>query len=117
MTANTPKLRVETNQPRRDPSAFYVRVQEKLGVSALRTDHDLARFVESGLPVSTIDALLAHGLSRDEVYASILPRRTLAHRRSKRESLSQDESDRAVRVARIAALAEGVFADVKKANS
>lgn len=44
-----------------------------------------------------------------------MPRRTLTHRRARREALSREESDRAVRLARIAALAEYVFGDPKRA--
>jgi putative toxin-antitoxin system antitoxin component (TIGR02293 family) len=51
----------------------------------------------------------------DEVYALVVARRTLAHRRARREALSQDESDRAVRLARTAALAEQVFGDAERA--
>ena len=51
------------------------------------------------------------GLTDDEIYSLIVPRRTLTHRRARREALSRDESDRAVRLARIAALAEQVFGD------
>ena len=38
------------------------------------------------------------------------------HRRSKREPLTHDESDRAVRIARITSLAEEVFGDDLKAG-
>ncbi|MDD5036947.1 MAG: hypothetical protein PHE55_19650 [Methylococcaceae bacterium] len=47
--------------------------------------------------------------------ALVLPPRTLAHRRAKGQFLSPDESDRALRVARLVALAEGVFGDREKA--
>ena len=45
----------------------------------------------------------------------ILPRRTLAHRVAKHQSLSREESDKAVRVARITALAEQVFGESERA--
>jgi putative toxin-antitoxin system antitoxin component (TIGR02293 family) len=51
----------------------------------------------------------------EEIYALIVPRRTLTHRRARREALSRDESDRAVRLARIAALGEQVFGESKRA--
>jgi len=44
----------------------------------------------------------------------VVPRRTLTHRRARREALSRDESDRAVRLARLAALAEQVFGDPER---
>jgi DNA-binding winged helix-turn-helix (wHTH) protein len=54
-------------------------------------------------------------MSDEEIYRLIVPRRTLAHRRIRHESLTQDESDRAVRIARITSQAEEVFGDDAKA--
>ena len=45
----------------------------------------------------------------------MLPPRTLSHRRAKGERLSLDETDRAVRLARIMALSESIFGDKDKA--
>jgi putative toxin-antitoxin system antitoxin component (TIGR02293 family) len=87
------------------------RVQEMLGVPRLRSDQDLVRLVEDGLATGALDGLRRSGLTDDEIYSLIVPRRTLTHRRARRESLSRDESDRAVRLARIAALGEQVFGD------
>ena len=50
-----------------------------------------------------------------EAFQLILPRRTLAHRLANRERLSRDESDKAVRVARITSLAELVFGEPERA--
>jgi putative toxin-antitoxin system antitoxin component (TIGR02293 family) len=91
------------------------RVQEILGVGQLRSDQDLAKVVESRLGRAAIDGLLRWGLTDDEVYLLIVPRRTLTHRRARREPLSRDESDRAVRLARVLALAERVFGERERA--
>ena len=48
-------------------------------------------------------------------YSLIVPRRTLARRRAKREPLSREESDKAVRVARITSLAEQAFGESERA--
>jgi putative toxin-antitoxin system antitoxin component (TIGR02293 family) len=85
-----------------------------LGVHRLRSDQDLVRLVEGRLPLQAIEGLRRSGLSDDEVYSLIVPRRTLAHRRARREPLSRDESDRAVRVARIAAFGEQVFGEPER---
>ena len=61
-----------------------------------------------------VDGLRQSGLTDDEIYSLIVPRRTLTHRRARHEALSREESDRAVRLARIAALAEQVFGDSKR---
>jgi putative toxin-antitoxin system antitoxin component (TIGR02293 family) len=55
------------------------------------------------------------GFSDAEIYNLIVPRRTLAHRIAKHQSLSKDESDKAVRVARIASMAEQVFGEPERA--
>jgi uncharacterized protein (DUF2384 family) len=82
------------------------RVQEILKTRRLRSDQDLVQVVEERLPTDVIDGLRRSGVTDDEVYALVVPRRTLTHRRTRREALSQDESDRAVRLARTAALAD-----------
>ena len=87
------------------------RIREILGVPRLRTDRDVVKLVEQRLPPRAIDALRHSGLTDDEVYSLIVPRRTLTHRRARREALSRDESDRVVRVARVVALCEDVFGD------
>jgi len=87
------------------------RVQEMLGVHRLRSDQDLVRLVEERLTTGAIEGLRRSGVTDDEIYSLIVPRRTLTHRRARREALSREESDRAVRLARIAALAEQVFGD------
>jgi putative toxin-antitoxin system antitoxin component (TIGR02293 family) len=100
---------------RREPAQFFRRVETKLGTSPLRSDSDLANAVEKRLPLSSVNALIQSGMSDEEIYSLILPRRTLAHRKSRFESLTHEESDRAVRLARIASLAEEVFGDDHKA--
>ena len=81
----------------------------------VRSDRDLAAIVERRLPASAVKSLVRGGLSTDEVYRLVVPRRTLAHRIAGHQALSREESDRAVRVARIAALAEQVFGDPDRA--
>jgi putative toxin-antitoxin system antitoxin component (TIGR02293 family) len=97
------------------PGAFYSLMGGKLGVSKIRSGEDLALLVEKRLPAGAIKALVRGGLSNDEVYQLIVPRRTLAHRIAKHQSLSKDESDKAVRVARITAMAEQVFGEPERA--
>ncbi len=101
-----------------DPPAsasLYARLGGKLGVARIRSDRDLASLVEKRLPAAVIKALVRGGLSDSEVYELIIPRRTLAHRLAKHEALSKEESDKAVRVARITAMAEQVFGEPERA--
>ena len=103
-------------QQRREPAVFYRRMEQKLGAGGLHSDGDLARLVEERLPLSAVESLASSGLSDEEIYTYIVPRRTLVHRRSKREPLTHEESDRAVRIARISALSEEVFGNDAKAS-
>jgi putative toxin-antitoxin system antitoxin component (TIGR02293 family) len=91
------------------------RIQAILGVHRLRTDQDVMTLVEERLPSRAIDGLRQSGLTDDEVYSLVVPRRTLSHRRARREALSRDESDRVVRVARVVALCEEVFGERERA--
>ena len=111
-----PKTVAPPQNQRREPSVFYRRMERKLGTGTLTSDSDLARLVEERLPLLSIESLTSHGLSDEEIYTYIVPRRTLVHRKSKREPLTHDESDRAVRIARITSLAEEVFGDDAKAG-
>ena len=49
------------------------------------------------------------GLSNDEVYQLVAPRRTLNRREAEQQALSPEEADRAVRVACIVARAQQIF--------
>jgi len=92
------------------------RVQEILGLERLRSDQDLVRVVEERLPIGAIDGLRRSGLTDEELYTLVVPRRTLTHRRARREALSRDESDRAVRLARLTALSEHVFGEPERSR-
>jgi putative toxin-antitoxin system antitoxin component (TIGR02293 family) len=66
--------------------------------------------------LAILDALLAHGFSREELFDLVVPRRTFARRKQANETLSAEESDRAVRLARLTAMAERVFGEATKAH-
>jgi putative toxin-antitoxin system antitoxin component (TIGR02293 family) len=105
------EFRYEKQNETSDSETFHG-VEQKLGLTeALAAETDLIIAVEKRLPLEVINALIEQGLQEKEIYALVVPRRTLQHRRVKRERLSVEESDRAVRVARIATLAERVFGD------
>ena len=57
-----------------------------------------------------------HGYSDEEIWALVVPKRTLARRVAGKQPLSVEETDRAVRLERIAALAGRVFGNPEKAN-
>ena len=86
--------------------------------SGVRSELDLVQAVRDGLPVASLDALVElGGLSSDEATRLVIPRRTLAHRRKRRQPLSVEESDRLARVARAIALAEETMQDPAKAHA
>ena len=102
-------------QSKREAAMFYRRAENKLGVTSVRSDRDLARLVDERLPLTSVESLSHHGMSTEEIYSFIVPRRTLVHRKTRHEALTHEESDRAVRIARIASLAEEVFGEDAKA--
>lgn len=78
---------------------------------------DWIEVLENGLPHESVDAAIEGGLlSREESEDLVIPRRTLTHRRQKRQRLSVEESDRLLRIARVSARAEEVFGDPGKAR-
>jgi putative toxin-antitoxin system antitoxin component (TIGR02293 family) len=91
------------------PSGVLGRIEDTLGLHGLKSERDLASLVEKRLPVKTLRSLARHGIHDAEIYQLVIPRRTLTHRIAKQQRLTQDESDRAVRIARTVALADEVF--------
>jgi putative toxin-antitoxin system antitoxin component (TIGR02293 family) len=67
-----------------------------------------------GLPLSALDGLVELGYTTAELQAVINPR-TLRHRRSREENLSVEESDRVIRLTRVALAAERVLGDRDRA--
>lgn len=76
-------------------------------------DVHMDALIRGGVSLVAIDNLLKHGVNA--VSVGIINARTLRHRRSKGEPLSQEEGDRLYRVSKIVVLAEQVFGDVEKA--
>ncbi len=73
--------------------------------------------VEAGVPVATMTKFLsASGVELKEVYEIVIPARTLKHRRSRRQPLSSDESDKLARLVRIFDHAVSVFGDAERAR-
>lgn len=79
-------------------------------------DLALANAVHDGLPVSALERLISSGVvSEQEIEAHFIPRRTLYTRRQK-GTLSREQSDIVVRLARIQAIADEVFGDRRKSH-
>ncbi len=91
-------------------------LREWLGTSA-DSEQKIVRLVENGLPTRVIKRLIDRGLTRNEVFEIIIPLRTFKHRRSRHQALSREESERAVRTARVLARAQAVMGDEESALS
>ena len=77
---------------------------------------DMMRLVRRGLPIGAVQFVLDSGrLTLAELDQVVLPRKTLANRR-KLGSLTPEQSDRLVRVARVMAVAEETYGSQEKAG-
>jgi len=65
---------------------------------------------------AALTELARHGYSEEEIFTLVVPKRTLARRRAANEPLTVEETDKALRLARIAVQAERVFGEPEKAH-
>ena len=73
--------------------------------------------VEAGVPVETITSfVLASKVELKDVNAVVISARALRYRRSRKQSLSLDESDRLARLVHIFDQAVSVFSDAERAR-
>ena len=96
-------------------NAANAQIGEWLGVQPPATETEILRIVEGQLAPAVIKRLIALGLERGEIDAVIIPQRTLQHRRSRREKLTVEESDRVLRAIRVLSLAESVYGSRERA--
>jgi len=104
-------IRASVPPPSDSEESVYRRAGRLLGLSTpIHSEVDLVDRLEKGLSTSVVQSLRARvGLTDQEVYELIAPRRTLNRRELEGQVLSADEADRAVRIARIVARAQQVF--------
>lgn len=74
----------------------------------LKTPLDVVRVSREGIVTSAVDLLVDQGFNRRDL-DWIIPLRTLTHRREKGQKLTTDETERWLRAAKIAALAQEVL--------
>jgi putative toxin-antitoxin system antitoxin component (TIGR02293 family) len=71
---------------------------------------DWVEALKNGLPTAAVDTAIEQGiLSREETEEYVIPRRTLSHRRQKKQQLTLEESDRLSRIARLTLRAAETF--------
>jgi putative toxin-antitoxin system antitoxin component (TIGR02293 family) len=95
--------------------AANAQIGDWLGLESPATESDILRIVEGRLAPSVIKRLVALGLERSEIDAVVIPSRTLQHRRSRREKLTLEESDRVMRVIRVLSLTESIYESRERA--
>jgi putative toxin-antitoxin system antitoxin component (TIGR02293 family) len=96
-------------------NATNLQMGQWLGLQAPATEAEMLRIVEGKLAPAVVKRLISLGLQRSEIDAAIIPLRTLQHRRSLRQKLTIDESDRVLRVIRVLSLAESVYGNRERA--
>ena len=96
-------------------NAVRVQIGDWLGVQAPASEADILRIVEGRLAPSVIQRLHTLGLERSEIEMIVIASRTLQHRRSRREKLTVEESDRVLRVIRVLSSAEAVYGSRERA--
>jgi hypothetical protein len=87
-------------------SAANAQIGDWLGIQPPATDWDIPSIVHGRLATSIIKRLAALGLDRSEIDEAVIPSRTLQHRRTRREMLTIEESDRVLRMIRTLSAAE-----------
>jgi len=96
------------------PASAYVH-GEAFVVEAIPTE-ELPRAPAVRATPAALRSLEERGYSQDEIFALVVPKRTFARRQKRREPLTIEETDKAIRLARVAELAERTFADDAKAH-
>jgi putative toxin-antitoxin system antitoxin component (TIGR02293 family) len=67
-------------------------------------------------PADALAALAEQGYSEEEIFTLVVPKRTLARRHAAHDLLTIEETDKLLRLKRIAILAQRVFGDADKAH-
>ncbi len=88
-----------------------MQIGDWLGLPTPATEAQILSIVEEQLATSVIERLTSLGLERAEIHETVIPARTLQHRRSRREKLTIEESDRVLRVIRVLSAAQSVYGD------
>ena len=96
-------------------NAAHAQIGDWLGIRPPATESEILRVVEERLEPAVIQRLTALGLERAEIEDAVIPSRTLQHRRSRRERLTLEESDRVLRVIRVLSSAEAVYGSRERA--
>jgi putative toxin-antitoxin system antitoxin component (TIGR02293 family) len=96
-------------------NAANLQIGDWLGLQPPATETEILRIVEGRLSPSVIKRLTSLGLERAEIDETVIASRTLQHRRSRREKLTMEESDRVLRIIRVLSSAETIYGTRERA--
>jgi putative toxin-antitoxin system antitoxin component (TIGR02293 family) len=94
----------------------YAMDDKRNRIAVIDTADDVPLAPAARARTEIVNELARHGYSEKELSDLVVPKRTLARRRSENELLTVEETDKALRLKRIATLAEQVFGDPVKAQ-
>jgi putative toxin-antitoxin system antitoxin component (TIGR02293 family) len=77
---------------------------------------DAAQGKTNALTVRELEKIWSPRFDADEIEQLVIPKRTLARRKAASSSLTEDEADRAFRLAQIQSEADRIFANTDKAS-
>jgi len=86
-----------------------------LAIETATNGAEVLAMVERRFEPSVIDRLVGLGFERTEVHSIVIPARTLQHRRSRKELLTVEESDRVIRLLRVLRATEAVYGSRERA--
>ena len=96
---------------------LFERIKKLLGLHLpLRSEEDILRLVLQGLPTSSLDRLLKHGVDRSVVVPLIGAETTIRRRVQEEAKFTAAESERLMRVIRVYAQAVDLFGDEETAK-
>lgn len=90
--------------------------ERPLKIAVIETADELPLAPAARAQTDIVAELTGHGYSESELSRLVVPKRTLARRRSDNALLTIEETDKALRLMRIALLAERMFGDPAKAH-
>jgi putative toxin-antitoxin system antitoxin component (TIGR02293 family) len=108
------RRKITTLQPKRPPGFGETEQAVPMAEQALPAETMLLVPGARAQPDALSD-LANHGYSEAEIFNLVIPKRTLARRRAAHDPLTVEETDKAMRLKRIAVQAERVFGEPAKA--
>ena len=115
MNLSTDRNRITSRSMWHDEQVWWIMNTAKiligdwLGVQSPATESEILRLVEERLSPTVIKRLCALGVERKEIDDVVISSRTLQYRRTRRQKLTVEESDRVLRLIRVLSVTESVF--------